>query len=70
VHQSQYKDTWIAALATSDLAASSRPSDGACIIHHRVDELLVKQHTISDGQATSPVQEAAKHVQSLSCFSS
>jgi hypothetical protein len=38
--------------------------------HHRMDELLVKQHTISDGQATSPIKEGAKHTQSLSCLSS
>jgi hypothetical protein len=32
-----------------------------------MDELLVEQHTVSDGQATSPVKEGAKHAQSLRC---
>jgi hypothetical protein len=41
-------------LLLPDMAASSGPADGACIVHHRTDELLIKQHTISDGQATSP----------------
>jgi hypothetical protein len=35
---------------------------------HRTDELLVDQHTISDGQAASPVKEGAKHAQSLGCL--
>jgi hypothetical protein len=35
-------------------AASSWSPHGACVVHHRTDKVLVKQHTISDGQ-TSPV---------------
>jgi hypothetical protein len=50
------------------VAASSGPPDRACTIHHRTDELLVEQHTVSDEQAASPVKEGAKHAQSLSCL--
>jgi hypothetical protein len=32
-----------------------------------MDKLLVEQHTVSDGQAASPVKEGAKHAQTLSC---
>jgi hypothetical protein len=42
-----------------DMAADSRPADWTCIIHHRTEDLLVKQHTIPDGQAISPVKERA-----------
>lgn len=35
-----------------DMDVSSEPLDGACIVHHRTDELLTMQHTVSDGQAT------------------
>jgi hypothetical protein len=52
-----------------DVAAGSGPPDGACIVHHRADELLVEQHTVSDGQAAS-ITDGAKHAQSLSCLSS
>jgi hypothetical protein len=38
--------------------------------HHKTDELLVQQHAVSNGQATSPVKEGTEHVQSLSCLSS
>jgi hypothetical protein len=51
-----------------DMAAGSGPLDRACIVHDRMNELLIKQLTISDGQAASPVKEGAKHVQSLSYF--
>jgi hypothetical protein len=37
-------------------------------IGHRTDKLLVEQHTVSDGQAASPVKEGAKHARSLSCL--
>jgi hypothetical protein len=48
------------------VAADSGPPGRTCVIHHRTDELLVEQHTISDGQAASPVKEGDKHAQSLS----
>jgi hypothetical protein len=53
-------------LQLPDVAAGSGPPDRTCVIHHRTDELLVEQHTVSDGQAASPVKEGAKHAQSLS----
>jgi hypothetical protein len=40
--------------------------DRTCVTHHRTEELLVEQETVSDGQADSPVNEGAKHAQSLS----
>jgi hypothetical protein len=40
-------------LQLSDMAASSGLPDGAYMIHHRADELFVKQHTVSDGKVTS-----------------
>lgn len=47
---------------------SSRvPPDWAYVVHYRTDELLVEQHTVSDGQAT-PVKDGAKHNQSLNPF--
>jgi hypothetical protein len=33
-----------------------------------MDELLVEQHTISDGEAASSDKEGAKHAQFLSCL--
>jgi hypothetical protein len=57
-------------LQLSDMAASSGPPDGARAVHYKTDELLTKQHTVSDGQATFPIKEQAKHAQSLSCLCS
>jgi hypothetical protein len=50
------------------VAAGSGPPDRTCVIHHRTDELLVEQYTVSDGQAASPVKEGAKHAQTLRCL--
>jgi hypothetical protein len=33
---------------------------------NRIDELLIKKHTIPDGYTISPIKERAKHVQFLS----
>jgi hypothetical protein len=33
-----------------------------------VDELLIQQNSVSDGEAASPVKERAKHTQSLGGF--
>jgi hypothetical protein len=38
-----------------DTGVSGGPPDGTCIVHHRTDELLVQQHSIPDGETTSPV---------------
>jgi len=35
------------------MTADNGPPDRACVVHHRTDELLVQQHAVSDGQATS-----------------
>jgi hypothetical protein len=50
------------------MAVGSRPPDWMLVIHHRTDELLVGQQTVSDRQATSPVKEGAKHAQSFGCI--
>jgi hypothetical protein len=42
-----------------DMAVGSMPPDGECIIPHRTDELLIKQYTISNGDTTSAIKEAA-----------
>jgi hypothetical protein len=52
------------------MATGNGPPDRACVVHHRTDELLVQQHAVSDGQATSPVKEGTEHAKSLSCLSS
>jgi hypothetical protein len=43
----------------------STPPDQACVVHHGMDELLVEQHAVPDGQST-PVEEGAKQAQYLS----
>jgi hypothetical protein len=50
------EDTWFVALATSRPGYKQRTSAQGM---HRMDELLMKQHTVSDGQATSPTKERA-----------
>jgi hypothetical protein len=65
---SRYADTWIATLAASGPAAGSGPPDRTYIFQHRMDELLVEKHTVSDGQAASPVKEGATYAQSLGCL--
>jgi hypothetical protein len=57
-------------LPLPDMAASGGQPNGACIVHHRTAELLTKQHTACDGQATSPINELARHALSLSYLSS
>jgi hypothetical protein len=55
-------------LQLPEVPAGRGPPDLTCVIHHRTNELLVEQHTVSDGQAASPVTEGAKHAQSLICL--
>jgi len=50
------------------MGASGGPPDWACIIHHRVEDLLVQQNTIPDGQNTPPVQVRSQHYQTLYHF--
>jgi hypothetical protein len=47
------------------VGVGSGPPDRSCIVYHGTDELPVEQHTIPDGQTTPPVEEGAKHTQSL-----
>jgi hypothetical protein len=51
-----------------NVAASGIPPDAARIVHHWVDELFIQLNSASDGEATSPVQERAKHTQTLGGF--
>jgi hypothetical protein len=52
------------------MAAGSRPPDRAGIVHHWTEKLLIKQHTVSDGEATSTKEGGGgKHAESLSCLS-
>jgi hypothetical protein len=62
-HLLQWLDTRFATHTTS------RSPDGASVLHHRTDDLLIKQHIFSAGQTTSK-KARAKHAHSLSCISS
>jgi hypothetical protein len=42
-------------LQFTDISASSRLPDEARVVHHKTDELLMQQNSISDGKTTSPV---------------
>jgi hypothetical protein len=50
------------------VAASCAPPDGAHIVHHWADELLIRQNSVPDVEAAFPVSERAKHTQSLGGF--
>jgi hypothetical protein len=50
------------------MAESSWFPNRTYIIHHGTDELLVEQHTVSDGQAASPVKEGTKDAQFWAAF--
>jgi len=52
------------------MAAGSGPTDQACVVHHRTDELLLEEHAFSDGQATALVKDGNKHAQFLRRLSS
>jgi hypothetical protein len=38
-----------------DMGAGSGPPDGARVVRHGTDELLIQQNTISDGKTASPI---------------
>lgn len=42
---------------TLNMSAGSEPSNWAYTVHHRTDELLIKQHTVSDRQAAATFKE-------------
>jgi hypothetical protein len=65
VRESQCEDSY---LQLPDVVAGSGPPDWTSVIHHRTDDLLVEQHTVSDGEAVSPAKQGTKCAQSLSCL--
>jgi len=50
------------------MGARGGPPNGARIVHHGSDKLLIQQNTIPDGQTASPVQERSQSSQSLCRF--
>jgi hypothetical protein len=55
-------------LLFSEVAAGSGPPNGARIVHHGPNELLIQQNSVPDGQTASPVKERANQTQSLGSF--
>jgi hypothetical protein len=51
-----------------DVGASGGPPNGARVVHHGTDELLIQQNTIPDGKTASPIQESSQRSQSLCRF--
>jgi hypothetical protein len=51
-----------------DMEASVGPPNGARVVHHGTDELLIQQNTIPDGKTASPIQERSQRSQSLCRF--
>ena len=43
------------------MVANGGPPDGACVVYHRTDELLVQQNTIPDGETTSQHSQTLYH---------
>ena len=52
-------------LQLPNLDSCSEPSDGASIVDHGTNELLIEQNTVPDGQAVPSVQETVQHPQPL-----
>jgi hypothetical protein len=50
------------------MGAGGGPPNGARIVHHGTDELLIQQNTIPDGEIATPVQERPQHAQALCRF--
>ena len=50
------------------MGAGSGPPRWARVIHLVVDELLIKQHSLPDGEITLPIQEGTQHAQPLSSY--
>jgi hypothetical protein len=55
-------------LQLPNVASSSKPRDGAGIVHHGTDELPIEQNTIPEGEATLLVHERTQHAQFLGSF--
>jgi hypothetical protein len=65
---SNAKTLGLESLKLLNVAASCALPDGARIVHHWANELLIQQNSVPDGEAASPVYERAKHTQSLGGF--
>lgn len=61
----QCEDTGSYYIQLLDMGAGSILSEGASVVHHKKDEMLLKQNTVSDGQAAFHIKYRAYHVQSL-----
>ena len=48
-----------------DMGASGGPPNGARVVHHGTDLLLIHQNTIPDGETASPIQEGSQRSQPL-----
>jgi hypothetical protein len=42
-----------------DMGAGSILPEGASVVHHKMDEMLLKQNTVSDGQAAFHIKYRA-----------
>jgi hypothetical protein len=50
------------------MGRGSGPPNGACIIHHAEDELLIKQYSVPDGEIIFHIQEGNQHTHPLRSF--
>ena len=55
-------------LHSLDMVASGGPPDGTRVVHRGLDELLIQQNTIRDGETTSHVQEGSQRSKPLRRF--
>ena len=51
-----------------DMGASGGLPNGTHVVHNGMDELLIQQNTIPDGETASPIQERSQHSQSMCSF--
>ena len=61
----QCEDTGAYYVQLRDMGAGNNLPEGASVVHHMKDEILLKQNTVSDGQAAFHIKYSAYHVQSL-----
>ena len=47
---------------------SSGPPRGARVIHHGADGMLIKQHSVPDGEITLHIQAGTHHTHHLNSF--
>jgi hypothetical protein len=67
VHQQQCKTLGLKHLRPPHVGATAGPPYGKQV-YHWPDELLIEQNSVSDGEATSSVQDRTQHSQSLVSF--